>query len=88
DVAGLALRDFSGGHPAALGALVTAEEDDATIHVFLVPAGGGLRIDGDRVQVVTPKSPLGAALLGKREGDDAELRAGGRVRELAIVSVR
>ncbi|MFO0679854.1 MAG: hypothetical protein U0169_25245, partial [Polyangiaceae bacterium] len=46
DVAGLALRDFSGGHPAARGALVTAEEDDATIHVFLVPAGGGLRIDG------------------------------------------
>ena len=40
------------------------------------------------VQVVTPRSPLGLALLGKRAGDDGVVTVAGKVRELSIVSVQ
>jgi transcription elongation GreA/GreB family factor len=39
------------------------------------------------VQVVTPKSPLGAALVGKQEGDTCEVLLAGRARELTIASI-
>ena len=70
-----------------LGALVTTEEDGVQALLWLSPHGGGSRLGGGAVQVVTPKSPLGQALLGKREGEECEVRLAGRVRTLAIVSV-
>lgn len=82
------LRAFGPGQPAALGALVTVEQGDATMVLFLAPAGGGSKLGGGAVQVVTPKSPLGRAVLGKREGDDVEVVLAGATRELSIVEVR
>lgn len=81
------VRAFAAGQPAALGALVTVEQGDATLVLLLAPAGGGSRLGGGAVQVVTPKSPLGRAILGKREGDDSEVVLAGKSRELSIVSV-
>ncbi|MBK8257923.1 MAG: GreA/GreB family elongation factor [Polyangiaceae bacterium] len=83
----LPTRAFSGGQPAALGALITAEEGDQTHVYFLAGAGGGLRLGGGAVQVVTTKSPLGRALLGKREGDDVEVPLAGKIRELSLLTV-
>ncbi|NUP10543.1 MAG: transcription elongation factor GreAB [Polyangiaceae bacterium] len=81
-------RDFKDGERISLGALVTVEEDDATRVFFLAPGRGGTVIAGD-IQIVTPASPLGRALLGKVAGDDCELRAPGtRQRNLGIVDVR
>jgi transcription elongation GreA/GreB family factor len=37
--------------------------------------------------VVTPRSPLGVALLGRRAGDVCEFSAGGRLRELEVSRV-
>jgi transcription elongation GreA/GreB family factor len=73
--------------PVALGALVTIDEDGRQTSVFLAPHGGGERLAEGAVQVVTPQSPLGRALLGKREGDDVEALLAGRTRELTIVRV-
>ncbi len=70
-----------------LGSLVTIEEDDATQVLFITPGGGGSRLAGGQVQVVTLKSPLGAALVGKTEGEECEVKVAGRVRELTIVRV-
>jgi transcription elongation GreA/GreB family factor len=81
------LRAFAPGQPAALGALVTTEEGDATLVLLLAPAGGGVRLAGGAVQVVTAQSPLGRALLGKRAGDDVEVQLAGRTRELSIVTI-
>jgi transcription elongation GreA/GreB family factor len=39
------------------------------------------------VQVVSVKSPLGRALLGKRAGEDVDVRLPERTRELSILSV-
>jgi hypothetical protein len=67
------------------GALVAAEDDDGvTVCFFLAPEGGGTKLSGG-VQVVTPASPLGAALLGKRAGDEVELKRGATARVVVPV---
>jgi hypothetical protein len=88
DVQGMALRDFGEGDLAGLGALVETEDDDgATLLSWLAPHGGGARLASGTVQVVTPKSPLGSALVGKRAGDECEVVLAGRTRTLTIVRV-
>ncbi|MEO8901365.1 MAG: GreA/GreB family elongation factor [Polyangiaceae bacterium] len=86
----LALRDFSAGVAIALGALVALEDDRETVHYFLAPAGGGLRLQvaGHEVRVVTPQSPIGQSLIGKREGDDLDLRTPQGVTECSVATVR
>jgi hypothetical protein len=61
-VTALALRDFV-DRPAALGALVVLEEDGEESMLLLAPGGGGARLADGTVQVVTPPSPLGRALI-------------------------
>jgi len=82
----LALRPFAANDPVAMSALVTVEEDGGTQRFFIAPHGGGSVLAGN-VQVVTPGSPLGQALLGKRIDDELELRLPGRVRELTVVEI-
>ena len=74
------------GGPIALGTLVEVEEDGATAFFLMAPARGGTKLTGD-VQVVTPSSPLGRALLGKRAGDDVDVIVGARTRAFSIVAV-
>jgi transcription elongation GreA/GreB family factor len=85
-VAALSLRDFA-GRPAALGALVTLEEDGAVSTLLVAPAGGGARLAGGTVQVVTPPSPLGRAVLGKEAGDAVEVVVAGKTRTLQVTEV-
>jgi transcription elongation GreA/GreB family factor len=87
DVEALALRSFADGDPVGLGAVVTAEEGDARLVFFVAPHGGGSALAGGAVQAITPRSPLGKALVGKRVGDDGEVRLPGKVRELVIVAI-
>lgn len=81
-------RDFS-GKPAALGALVQIDDDDNMHWYLLAPGGGGLKLDVESVAltVVTPESPVGRALLGRRTGDDVDIRTPQGVRECSIVEV-
>lgn len=85
-VTALALRSFTARDPVALGALVTVDEDGELQALWLAPHGGGSLLAGG-VQVVTPSSPLGRALLGKRVDDEIELRLPGRVRGLVITQI-
>jgi transcription elongation GreA/GreB family factor len=71
---------------AGVGALVWATEEGPEVGFFIAPHGGGTKLPGG-VQVVTPRSPLGLALLGKRPGDVCELRLQGRSRELEVTRV-
>lgn len=86
-VRALGLRDFADGSPAALGALVSVDEGGHERRFLLAPHGGGSALAGGAVQVVTPESPLGRALLGKTAGDECEVMAGGRAREFVVESV-
>jgi transcription elongation GreA/GreB family factor len=85
----LEVRDFSKGAAVALGALVAVEDERETVHYFLAPAGGGLRLTvaGREVRVVTPQSPIGHALIGKRQGDEVDLRTPQGVSECSIATV-
>ncbi len=69
--AGLALPDFSATDPIALGAVVELSAAGHSAWYFLGPRAGGmeLHIDGRDVLVVTPQSPLGRQLVGRRAGD-------------------
>jgi transcription elongation GreA/GreB family factor len=86
EVQAMPAQTFEGG-PARLGALVVTEEDGARAIFLIAPHGGGARLDEGAVQVITPKSPLGRALLGANTGDDCEVRLAGKPRTLSIVSV-
>ena len=81
DVAAMKLRTFGEADVIAMSALVVVEDDGKPQRYFIAPGGGGTAL-GD-VQVVTPASPIGAALLGKRTGDVVEFRG----RELEITRV-
>jgi transcription elongation GreA/GreB family factor len=72
--------------PIALGALVVAEERGRKLVLYLAACGGGMTLQ-EKVQVVTPQSGLGRALLGKQVGDDCEAHVAGRMRELSLIHV-
>jgi transcription elongation GreA/GreB family factor len=92
-VSALELLSFKPGQRIAISALIDVEHDDKRLCYFLVPAAGGERItlSGLEIQTLTPQSPLGRALLGLTEGEEAELPArqpGERARVYEIVKVR
>lgn len=87
-LAAVELMSLAAPKVIASGSLVTVEDDDGDeSRYFVAPAGGGTALAGGSVQVVTPKSPLGRALCGKREGDDSEVVIAGKTRALTITRV-
>ena len=83
DTTALVLRT---GASVAMTALVTVEEDGTERRFFVAPHGGGSELAGG-VQVVTPSSPLGRALIGKRLDDEIEVRLPGGTRNFVIVGI-
>lgn len=85
EVEAMPLRAFRESDPVALGAIVAVEDEDERARVYFVaPYGGGAKVERGSVDVITPKSPLGRALLGKRTGDGAEVTVAGKLRQLSI----
>lgn len=87
DLTKMAVLPLKKTDPAGLGALLRIEEDGAEQLLFLAPQRGGTKLAGGKVQVVTPKSPLGEALLGARAGDDCEVHLARKVRELCVLQI-
>ncbi|WP_415907338.1 transcription elongation factor GreAB [Oleiharenicola sp. Vm1] len=85
----LPVRDFTAADPIGLGALVVLESKGAQSRYFIGPRAGGteVEIDGQSVMVVTPQSPLGRQLLGRKLGDVLLLDVGGRKAESRIAAV-
>jgi transcription elongation GreA/GreB family factor len=77
--------DFS-GKAIGTGALVECDLDGFTSMIFLLPCAGGLDLvlDEHEITTVTPDSPLGKTLMGKRQGDAYTLPSGmtGRIRQV------
>ena len=73
-----------------LTSLVSLEDlEGAAKTVFIGPVEGGLKIDhrGKEIVVITPGSPMGRALIGKRVGDSVEIKVGTDRREYEIAEV-
>lgn len=90
----VAVADFKAaplkkGERIGLGAIVEVEDGAAGKTLFLAPAGAGEELTGPGgdgfLQVVTPGSPLGKALLGKKVGDVVEVMVQGELTEWDIV---
>src|SRR5258706_1329126 len=66
----LALKEFASNDPIDLTALVELEADGARSYFFIGPKSGGLEIEyqGGEIMVITPQSPLGRNLMGKKAG--------------------
>ena len=79
-------RDFAAGEPIGLGALVAL---DGGARYFVGPRAGGTELshEGRDVMVITPHSPLGRQLMGRRPGDVVALEIGGRRSEARIAAV-
>ena len=86
----LTLRQFDYDTAIRLTALVTLEAGNgATRTVFIGPLEGGLKLSAGPVEiiVITPGSPLGEDLIGKRVGDVVEVGTGNNRTEYEIVEV-
>jgi transcription elongation GreA/GreB family factor len=71
----LPLPEFRPTDAIAIGAIVETESNGRTARYFVGPRAGGLEISsaGHTVLVLTPQSPLGRLLLGRRAGDTISL---------------
>ncbi len=86
----LEVRSFKADEAISSTALVEVQINDKRSFVFIMSKGGGtiLTVDGISVQIVTPSSPLGEALLGLRVGDTAIVETGDKIREYDVLSVQ
>lgn len=84
----LPLKDFAPGEPIELTALVELDSDGMRGMYFIGPRNGGLEVQVGReeVTVITPQSPLGQNLLGKKTGQHWTTRLGGSTVKHHIVS--
>jgi transcription elongation GreA/GreB family factor len=77
--------------PVALGAVVEVEDEAQGRTFFLAPVGAGIELTGPGgdgfLSVVTPQSPVGKAVLGRRVGDTIEVMVQGEPREWTITYV-
>jgi len=77
--------------PISLGAVVEVEDEAQGRTFFLAPVGAGIELTGPGgdgfLSVVTPISPIGKAVLGKRVGDTVEVMVQDEAREWTITYV-
>jgi transcription elongation GreA/GreB family factor len=81
---------FSDSTPVSSSALVEVQAGVKRTYLLLMPKGGGFAMDfnGQMVQVITPNSLLGEALVGLTCGEIAEVEVGGRLKEYSVLSVQ
>lgn len=93
-VAWQAVEDFKPvamkkGERIGLGALVELEDGEDGKTLFVAPAGAGEELTGPGgdgfLHVVTPGSPIGKGLMGKKVGDVVEVMVKGELAEWDIV---
>jgi transcription elongation GreA/GreB family factor len=85
----LGVKKFAPGDAIAVGALVELEHGGEKSFYFVGPRAGGTEVVHDRkeILVITPQSPLGESLLGKKSGDTPHLTFGGTKAAAKILSV-
>ena len=85
----LATRDFAPGEPIELTALVELDADGTHSTYFIGPKSGGLEINHRRkeIMVITPQSPLGQNLMGRKAGQRWAAKLGGSTVKYHVVSV-
>ena len=85
----LGVKKFAEGDAINIGALVELENGGENLFYFIGPRAGGTEISHDKkeILVITPQSPLGEQLLGKKSGELLQLKLGGAHQPAKIISV-
>jgi len=85
----LPVKKFGTDEPIGLGALVELEHGGEKSFYFIGPRAGGTEIlhDKKEILVITPQSPLGEQLMGKKYGNQPQLNFGGAKQPAQIVRV-
>ncbi len=86
----LPIRDFAEGDAIEVGALVELESKSERSFYFIGPQAGGTEVVHEKkeVLIITPQSPLGQQLVGKKAGDRLQMAIGPTRHNYKIVSVR
>lgn len=85
----LATRDFAAGDLIDLTAVVEVEAEDASNKYFIGPKSGGVEVNfkGEEITVITPQSPLGQNLVGKKAGQGWTAKVGSSTVKYKIIKV-
>jgi transcription elongation GreA/GreB family factor len=86
---GLEVHTYAADDPISLGALVKVEVRGEPGYFVLGPRAGGIEVtfDEHRVTVLTPQSPLGHKLMGRRAGETVPADPVPGARPIKILSV-
>lgn len=89
DFESLVVRDFAPGEAIDLGALVELESKGERLWYFIGPRAGGTELVHNKTEVlvITPQSPLGQQLVGKKQGDRLQFELGGAKSNYRVVAV-
>lgn len=82
-------RTFTAADEIDVGAFVELKAKSSRAFYFIGPRGGGTEVthDGEEVLVITPSSPLGQQIVGRKEGDKVKLHIAGSSSEFRIAAV-
>ena len=85
----MSLRKFGPQDPIDIGALVVVETRAGQSAYFVGPGAGGTEVEcgKETVMVITPQSPLGVQLAGRKQGDRLRMKIGGRQDDYLVASV-
>jgi transcription elongation GreA/GreB family factor len=82
-------RAFAPGEPVDLGALVELEGAGERTIYFIGPKAGGTEVMHQKreVLVITPASPLGEQLMGRKQGESLQMKIAGATNKYLVASV-
>lgn len=82
-------RTFATDEPIDVGAYVELEQKGERDAYFIGPKAGGTELEfkGQEVLVITPQSPLGAQLVGRKQGDLLKLTLPGSRAQYRVAKV-
>jgi hypothetical protein len=85
----LPVREFTTEDVIAPGCLTELQLGSRKAWYLLVPQHGGLvtQFEGNPVQVITPQSPMGEAILGKRCGDEITVKTSSGERHYQVLQI-
>ena len=85
----LPVRGFAATDEIDAGALVELAGKREHSFYFIAPRGGGTEVtlNDQEVLVITPQSPLGQQLVGRKQGDKIKLAIAGNTNEFRVASV-
>lgn len=85
----LETRKFGESEPVDVGAFVELELNGEKAAYFVGPRAGGTEILHDKreILVITPQSPLGEQIMGRKQGDHLKLKLGPAQSQCRVMKV-